>query len=46
MNTAHPGEAKHLRSFEHMMQREMVRDMRNPAKMNGRIMAKEYPDLH
>ena len=43
MNTAHPGEQKHLRSLEHMKQREMVKDFRYPGRVNAHIMAKEYP---
>ena len=38
-NTAHPGEAKHLRSFEHMKQREFLKDVaRYPDRLNGHIM--------
>ena len=44
-NTAHPGEAKHLRSFEHMKQREYVKDMRYPARINAHTMEKEYPGM-
>lgn len=40
-NTAHPEESKkerNLRSFEHMQQRQFMKDARVPAKLNGMIM--------
>ena len=47
-NTAHPEESKaerSLRSFEHMKQREMVRDFRYPQRANAMVIAKEYGSL-
>ena len=41
-NSADPGEAKWKRSMEHMKQRELVKDMRYPAKINGMVWEKEF----
>ena len=43
-NSAHPGEAKWKRSVEHMQQRELVKQMRVPANINGMVWMKEHPD--
>ena len=43
-NSANPGEAKWKRSMEHMKQREMVKDMRYPARINGMVWEKEHGD--
>ena len=43
-NSAHPGEAKWKRSMEHMQQRELVKQMRVPANINGMVWMKDRPE--